>query len=105
MRPHRFALIAALCFLSTAALAAKGVVTHRVSSCDYFVVQTANGYALLEWYGGNDPDKGDVLVGDFEAYGMKDVFNITSDDELRVWVEEYWLPRSRVLEKLVDKCR
>jgi hypothetical protein len=29
-------------------------VSHRISGCDYFVVQTRNGYDLLEWFGGHD---------------------------------------------------
>src|SRR5262249_44467648 len=61
------------------AYAAKGIVTHRISGCDYFVVETSKGYDLLEWYGGWDPDKGDVLVGVFEQYGMHDINDPTVD--------------------------
>ena len=32
-----------------------GYVSHRISGCDYFLVETRNGYDLLEWYGGYDP--------------------------------------------------
>jgi hypothetical protein len=34
-----------------------------VSGCDYFLVSTVQGFALLEWYGGYDPDIGDEIVG------------------------------------------
>ena len=54
------------------------------------------GYALLEWYGGSDPDEGDIIVGDFESYGFKDIYNLTADSELRVWVEDYWLSKEDV---------
>jgi hypothetical protein len=70
---------------------ARGVVTHKVGACDYFLVETAMGFDLLEWYGGNDPDEGDVLVGDFESYGFKNIYNTTAKSELRVWVEDFWL--------------
>ena len=39
------------------AVAAKGVVAYSKSGCDYFIVETNSGYALLEWYGGNDRAK------------------------------------------------
>ena len=90
--------------VSTHAAAARGVVTHRVAGCDYFVVKTASSYSLLEWYGGNDPSKGDIIVGAFESYGMKDIFNVTSDGALRVWVEDFLLSRTEALEQLLDKC-
>ena len=85
-------------------MAAKGVVVLKKSGCDYFLVETTVGFALLEWYGGNDPDVGDTIIGDFEAYGFKDVHNLTSDAELRVWVDDFWLSKSRAIEKYYDKC-
>jgi hypothetical protein len=68
------------------------------------LVETVRGYAVLEWYGGNDPDKGDLLVGAFENYGMKTIYNITADSELRVWVEDYLLSKEDALEKLLEEC-
>lgn len=83
---------------------AKGAVVLRKDGCDYFLVETTMGFALLEWYGGNDPELGDVLVGDFESYGTKDIYNLTADAETRVWVEEYWLGEDRAIEELYEKC-
>lgn len=83
---------------------AKGVVVYNKSKCDYYIVETALGFSLLEWYGGNDPDEGDVIVGDFESYGFKDIFNVSKDAEMRVWVEDYWLNKDRVAEKYLEKC-
>jgi hypothetical protein len=86
------------------AFAAKGVVSNRISGCDYFIVSTAKGYDVLEWFGGYDPDKGDVLVGDYETYGMQDIHDTTADESLTVWVEDYWLSKGDALEKLVEQC-
>lgn len=94
-----------LAIVAGQANAARGEVVKRKSGCDYFVVESAAGFAVLEWYGGNDPDEGDRLVGAFETYGMQDVFNATADDELRVWVEDFWLTRRRALEIMYTKCR
>ncbi len=92
-----------LLFVQTA-FAAKGEVVYRKSGCDYFVVETLGGFALLEWYGGSDPDVGDNLVGDFESYGMKDIYNLSSENELRVWVEDYWMSKEDALEGLYEQC-
>jgi hypothetical protein len=84
--------------------AARGTIVHKISGCDYFVVQAGRVYDLLEWYGGHDPDKDDVIVGKFEAYGMVEIYDETADEQLRVWVEDYNLTKSDSLEKLADKC-
>lgn len=81
-----------------------GTVEHRISGCDYFLVQTRGGYDLLEWYGDHDPDKGDVLVGRYEEYGFHDILDETADETVRIYTEEYWLSRTDALEKLTDKC-
>ena len=86
------------------ASAAKGDVIYYKSECDYYIVETNMGYVLLEWYGGNDPSEGDTLVGDYESYGMKDIYNLTADSETKVWVEDFWLSKDSVLEKYYDKC-
>ena len=95
---------ACLLFAPVVAKAAKGIVVLYKSGCSYYIVQTNMGYAILEWYGGNDPSEGDVLVGDFETYGMKDIYNLTADDETTVWVEDFWLSKSRAIEKYYDEC-
>ncbi len=93
-----------LVLLVSPALAAKGEVVYKKSGCSYFIVETYLGYAILEWYGGNDPNKGDIVVGDFESYGMKDIYNSTADSELQVWVDNFWLSKDRAIEKFFDKC-
>ncbi len=81
-----------------------GVVSHRISGCDYFLVQTRSGYDLLEWYGDHDPDKGDTLVGKFEDYGFHNVLDETADENCHLYTEEYWLSKTDALEHLADKC-
>lgn len=89
---------------ATIASAAKGVVAYYKSGCDYYIVATDQGYALLEWYGGNDPSKGDVLVGGYESYGMKEIYNLTAEAETRVWVEDYMLSKEDALEQYFEQC-
>lgn len=100
-----FRLVIVACLFSNTSLeAATGFVTKRKAGCDYFIVETSSGDAVLEWYGGNDPDVGDKIVGKFEEYGMKDIYNATRRQELRVWVEDYWLSEDDAIEKLYEEC-
>ena len=73
-------------------------------SCDYYIVEYPGGFALLEWYGGALPEEDDIIVGPFDGYGMKTVFNVTNDAESRVWVEDYALAWEDALEQLFDEC-
>ena len=98
-------LIPSLLALPTSAeRAARGVITRRVSGCDHFVVATKSDYDLLEWYGGHDPDKGNVLIGNYESYGFHDIYDDTADRTLRVWTEDYSLSKEDALEKLLEHC-
>ena len=92
-------------YMVRTAFAARGTVVSYPSGCDYFIVETSSGYALLEWFGGNDPSEGDVVVGDYESYGIKDIFNVSRDTEIRVWVEEYWLSKDNVFREYRNYCR
>jgi hypothetical protein len=98
-------LTLALLTVAQVALAAQGVVVFKKSGCDYYIVETKKGFALLEWYGGNDPDVGDTIVGDFEKYGMKTVHNLTRDKETKGWVEDFWLSKEDAIKKYYEKCK
>jgi hypothetical protein len=101
---YKFALVICLVLAHAAAFAAKGVVVLYKPGCSYYIVETNMGYAILEWYGGNYPRRGDVVAGDFETYGMKDIYNLSADAETKVWVEDFWLSKTRAIEKYYDKC-
>ncbi len=85
----------------------KAVVVYNKSGCkSRYVVETNMGYAILEWYGGNDPTEGDDIVGDIYSYGFKDLYNFTRDTSMRVYVEDYMLGKNSLTEKFFKKfCR
>ena len=97
-------ILVILTLASTTMFAAKGTVVTTIRGCDYYVVSSPLGYAILEWYGGVVPTKGDTIVGDFESYGLKDVYDVTKDAETTVWVEDFFLSSGRAVEKILDKC-
>jgi len=86
------------------AIGSEGVVVLKKSECDYFLVKTKAGFSLLEWYGGYDPDNGDKIVGKIESYGFHDVYDVSADEEITVWVEEYWLSKSEAIKEYYEEC-
>lgn len=97
-------LLAALAVLAGAALADTATVTHRLASCDWFLAESDEGFIVLEWYGGNEPEEGDVLFGDFSVYGFADVYNVTAESEVYLWLDDYMLDEEAALQQLVDDC-
>lgn len=82
-----------------------GSVVYEEYSCDYFIVESNLGtYSLLEWYGGRIPSTGDRVYGPITGFGFKDIYTSASQSKTRVWIEDYWLSESSVVEKYVDKC-
>jgi len=95
---------------SPGALALAGTNETRVTvtimrdTCDYFIVQTDDGFCIFEWFGGCTPMEGDVLRGDLDSYGFQNAYNITQGDDIKAFVEEYWLGRDEAIEKLYEMC-
>ena len=100
------AIVVFLIFLRSiiAAHAETGTVVKRVSGCDYFLINTASGLTVAEWYGGYDPREGDRVAGSFNGYGFKTLFYGPRAIEGRVWIEDYSLDRDEALEKLSEQC-
>ena len=99
------ALALILISFTASADSTKGVVVFYQSGCDYFIVETTMGFSLVEWYGGYDPSKGDVLFGDFASYGFTDIYDITADSKIHVWREDYWLSKDDVVQQYFEQCQ
>jgi hypothetical protein len=82
----------------------KGIVIYNQAGCrGRYIVETSLGYAILEWFGGNDPSEGDVLIGEIHSFGFKNLYNITRRSKTRVWIEDYMIGKSRLEEKFFAK--
>lgn len=94
--------LSAIAFLTftSVSFASKGIIVKE--RYDKYIIAANLGYVLCEWYGGCQADEGDYIVGDFESYGFKDVFNITKDDEMHIYVEDYWENWENALEWLYE---
>jgi hypothetical protein len=82
----------------------RGIVVYEESGCDYFIVETASGYALLQWFGGAIPMRGDNIVGAFETFGMPEIYNRTQGMSMTVWVDNYWMSRQQVVQRYRGHC-
>ncbi|MCF8450199.1 MAG: hypothetical protein K9G49_10055 [Taibaiella sp.] len=80
-------------------------VVYRVRGCDYFILENNMGYIIAEWFGGNDPDVGDNISGDFHSFGTKDYYNQSKSTGTRLWLDDYMLSKESALEKIKDHCR
>lgn len=79
-------------------------VVYKQSSCDYFILDNGSGYIVAEWMGGNDPEMGDKITGDFNSFGIKDFYNQSRERNCKLWIDGYLLSIDRVLEEIRDKC-
>ncbi len=93
-----------LLVLPVPALAAEGKVMLVTVKCsDLFVVEMGTKrYALLEWYGGYRPEKGDIVSGNFMHFGVQDM--LVGQRRLRVWVSDYDLTQDQINDKLASRC-
>jgi hypothetical protein len=78
-------------------------IVFKQTGCDYFIADGPRGLYVIEWYGGHDPDKGDIVVGPINSFGFKDVC-YPDHGQGRVYVDDYDLSESSAVDKIKDKC-
>ena len=69
----------------------RGEVVLSDQYCQYFVVETNNGYSILRSYNGYKPYEGSTVYGNFSNYGTKDYYDRSSGGVYTSEVIEYWL--------------
>lgn len=80
----------------------QAIVVATTQGCgDWYVVENSSGFAMLQWFGGTSPVRGDTLVGDIGSFGMKDL--LLNGQSTKAWVEDFMLTRSSVTEKITSR--
>lgn len=94
-----FSLILCSLLVSVTVYASRGVVAYYDFSSSKIVIQTDyNSYTCAEVYtGGLLTGIGSVIVGDLETYGFKEVYDVTTDEELSIYIDDYWVSKARAL--------
>lgn len=83
----------------------KGVVCLKIGKCGYMIVCLQNGnYSVVEDYYDKCAE-GDVLIGEFQAYGFRDAYNITRDKNCRIYIDTWESNEKTAMEKYKKKCK
>lgn len=69
---------------------------------DYIVIDTGLSYTVAEDYSLSLISEGDKLVGNLNSYGFNDVYNCSTDNEINLYIEDYWLDRDDAIELLYE---
>lgn len=69
----------------------RATVVHIDPYCQYYVVETMNGYTILRSSDGYKPYEGAVLYGNFSNYGVRDFYNRSYGIILTAEVMDFWL--------------
>ena len=79
-----------------------GSVSVEENTCkhrDYIVIYTNNGFTYAQVYSGSF-DKDDVVIGEINSYGFKDV--LVDGRAARLWIDDYWLSKEKAIKKCLD---
>ena len=99
-----FILLSAHFSFANYALAEHAEILSYPSGCDYFIASGHHGYYLLKWNDGYEPSEGDIILGDIDSHGLKDIYYPWKEREGRLYVEDYSMSESRSLEHYKEHC-
>ena len=69
----------------------QGEVVYSDSYCDYYVVETINGFTVIRAYGSYKPYEGSIVYGDFSYTGTKDIYNRSTGYLFTGTITDTWL--------------
>ena len=82
----------------------EGEVVYSDPSCNYWVVETYNGYNVIYTGSGSQPYEGDLIYGNFSSRGTRDMYNFQGRFVFTGAVIEYWLSYNEALDVLDYYC-
>jgi hypothetical protein len=82
----------------------EGEVVYSDPSCDYWVVETYNGFNVVRSNSYNKPYEGDLIYGNLSSRGTRDLYNFQGRFVFTGTVIEYWLSYSQALDVLDYYC-
>ena len=81
-----------------------GEVVYSDSYCNYYVVETNNGYTIIRMYDGYKPYEGSIVYGNFSSYGTHDIYNRSAGLVFTGTVTDYWLTYTEAQDALDYYC-
>lgn len=82
----------------------QGEVVYSDSYCNYYVIETYNGFAVVRAYGGYKPFEGSIVYGNFSASGTRDLYNYSNRIVFTGTVTDYWLSYEEAQNALDYYC-
>ena len=82
----------------------EGEVVYSDPGCNYWVVETYNGYNVVHANSGSRPYEGDLVYGNFSSRGTRDMYNFSGKFVFTGTVTDYWLTYSQALDVLDYYC-
>ena len=82
----------------------RGQVVYSDSYCNYFVVETNNGYTIIRSNGGYKPFESSIVYGDLSFRGTMEFYNRTTGVIFTGTVTDYWLSYSEAQDALDYYC-
>jgi hypothetical protein len=83
----------------------RGIVVASDLRCDFYVVETRYGYAVLRTWGGFPPVYGAVLYGDFSSWGVRTFYNRSEGYLMNADVRDYRTSYFSALDQMNWNCR
>jgi hypothetical protein len=83
----------------------RALVVSSDFQCDYYVVETQRGYALMRNWGGLSPIRGAVLYGDFNRFGVQPFYNRTEGYLMNADIRDYTFSYFQAMDQLNFYCR
>lgn len=91
--------------LSSTVFATKGYIAHFNENSQNIAIQTAQGYtcgnimAIVPLYKIN---QGDLIGGDLFSYASQSMYDVTTDYQFIMWIDEYGLSSDDALTWIQD---
>lgn len=82
----------------------RGDVVYSSPTCDYYIVETYNGYEVIQSWNGFRPFEGTILYGNFSANGTRDFYDYDSGNLISGSVRDYWLTYEGAQQALNYYC-
>jgi hypothetical protein len=82
----------------------EGEVVYSDPSCNYWVVETNNGYTVIQSSTVNKPYEGDLIYGNLSSRGTRNLYNFQGKFVFTGTAIEYWLSYSQALDVLDYYC-
>jgi hypothetical protein len=82
----------------------QGEVVYSDSYCNYYVIETYNGFAVVRAYGSYKPYEGSIVYGNFSAQGTRDFYNYSNRVVFTGTVTDYWMSYQEAQDALDYYC-